>query len=96
MKPQIGMGITINGWTDRTPGTIIQISLSMKQIVIQEDKATRTDNNGMSESQSYTYEVDPNGAIQTATLRKDGTYRITGSTRLVHLGDRRKYHDYSF
>ena len=90
------MGATIIGWTDRTPATIIQIALNNKKIVIQEDSAIRIDNNGMSEVQSYEYSRDPNGEIYTATLRKDNTYRITGSKIIVAIGSRRKYHDYSF
>jgi hypothetical protein len=96
MKPEIGIGVTINHYTDQTPGTVVQVSPTRKKIVIQEDKANRTDNNGMSECQSYEYERDPNGTFYVATLRKDGTYRITGSTRTVSIGNRRKYHDYSF
>lgn len=96
VEPNIGMGATIYHWSDRTPVTVIRISPSLKQIVLQEDKAIRTDNNGMSEWQSYNYECDPNGELYFATLRKDGKYRITGSTRLVGLGERHKYHSYSF
>lgn len=94
--PSIGMGATVNHWTDRSAVTLIQITHNGKRLVLQEDKATRTDNNGMSESQQYEFERDPNGAIYHATLRKDGTFRVTGSTRIVHLGNRYKYHDFSF
>ena len=94
--PEVGMGATINYWSDRHPGTIIQVTRNYKRIVIQEDIATRIDNNGMSESQKYTYQPDPNGVIYIATLRKDGRYRITGGKTFVSIGYRDRYYDYSF
>ena len=96
LTPHIGMGATINHWTDRTPVTIINITHKEKRLTLQEDKATRTDKNGWSDSQSYIYENDPNGSIWVATLRKDGTYRLSKGSSLIVLGHRRKYHDYSF
>lgn len=95
-RPELGDGVTIYGWSDRTPGTVIQVSQSAKRIVIQEDNAIRTDNNGMSESQTYRYERDEKGAIHIATLRKNDVYRLVGGTTLVHVGERQKYYDYSF
>jgi len=92
----IGMGATINHWSDRSPATVIQITHNGKRLVLQEDKTTRLDKNGMSDCQEYSYERDTEGSITIATLRKDGTYRVMGSTRSISLGDRHKYHDYSF
>src|SRR5271170_4584976 len=92
----IGMGATIQIGSDSHPATIIQVSSSGKRIVLQEDLATRLDNNGMSDSQSYTYQTDPNGEINIATLRKDGRYRLIGKKAPVSIGMRRKYHDFSF
>jgi hypothetical protein len=94
--PVIGMGGTLLYHSDRSPITVIQVLHNGKRLVLQEDKATRTDSNGMSESQSYDYEIDPNGAIHYATLRKDGTYRLVGGKTRVSLGNRSKYYDYSF
>jgi hypothetical protein len=95
-KVERGMGATICHWSDRTPATVIDMTASGKTITLQADKYTRTDDNGMSEDQSYEYERDPNGTIYRATLRKDGRYRLVGSKEQVSLGSRRKYHDYSF
>lgn len=95
-KPRLGMGVTINHYSDRTPATIISITHNGKRIVLQEDESIRIDNNGMSESQHYSYELDPNGALHFATLRKDGSFRLTGSKTFISLGIRQKYHDYSF
>lgn len=94
--PTIGMGVTIQYYSDREAGTIIQVTQNGRRIVIQEDTATRTDNNGMSESQSYEFAPNPEGTIHIATLRKDGTYRLQGSKERVYLGTRDKYYDYSF
>jgi hypothetical protein len=90
------MGATIHIGSDSHPATVIQVTNNGKNVVVQEDIATRTDSNGMSESQSYTYEPDPQGTIYTASLRKDGRYRITGGKMPISIGFRRKYYDYSF
>lgn len=95
-EPFIGQGATIYWWSDRTPCTVIQITHNGNRLVLQEDTAIRTDNNGMSESQTYEYETNPNGTIYHATRRQNGAFRLTGQTTLVSLGDRQKYHDYSF
>jgi len=95
-NPMIGMGATIQVGSDSYPATVIQVTNNGKRVVVQEDNATRTDSNGMSESQSYTYEPNPNGTIYIATLRKDGRWRVTGGKTPVSLGFRRKYYDYSF
>lgn len=96
MKPVVGMGATIIHWTDRTPATIIDVSMSGKKILLQEDCSIRIDSNGMSEDQSYSYERDINGVIYSASLRKDGKYKITGTNTVIAIGNRRKYYDYSF
>lgn len=95
-QPAVGMGVTISYHSDSSPGTIIQVLHNGRRLVIQEDKSIRTDSNGMSESQSYDYELDLNGTIHYASLRKDGTYRLLGGKTRIWLGSRRKYHDYSF
>lgn len=96
IEPAIGMGVTICYWSDRIPGTIVQISSSKKTIFIQEDYYQRIDNNGLSESQEYQYSRNIDGAIHTATRRKDGSFRISKSKTLVALGHRRKFYDFSF
>ena len=93
--PVVGMGATIMHWSDRDPATIIEVK-SPRRIVIQKDKYTRTDNNGMSSSQTYTYEPDPDGSIYFVTKRKGGEWRISKDNTLISLGNRRRYHDYEF
>jgi len=92
----IGMGATIQIGSDAYPATVIQVTNNGKRVVVQEDTATRVDNNGMSESQQYTYEPNLQGTIHIATLRKDGRWRLTGGKTPISLGFRRKYYDYSF
>lgn len=98
--PVVGMGVTGLGYTDRHPYTVIEV-VNSKTLRIQEDKATRTDTNGMSETQSYDYEADPNGKILTITLRKNGQWRVKApkivpEASRFQVGVRCKYHDYSF
>lgn len=94
--PELGMGATLVRWTDRHAGTVVYVSPSGHKISVQRDKATRTDTNGMSDAQTYEFEADPNGAVETYTRRKDGTYRQAGGTSRCLLGSRSHYHDFSF
>jgi len=46
--------------------------------------------------QRYSYERDLDGPTTKATLRKDGTWRVSRSTERVTIGARHKYYDYNF
>jgi hypothetical protein len=97
--PEVGMGATLLSWTDRKAATIIEVSKSGKKITVQPDKATRTDSNGMSESQSYTYEPNPKAYTTEYSLRQNGRWvrvgdSMTGSSLIVGLRD--EHYDYSF
>ena len=94
--PEIGMGVTIYYYSDRTAATIIEMSKSKQTLILQEDLATRIDKNGPSTDQTYSYERNYEGLIHKATLRKDGRFRIAKSRSLVALGFREEYYDYSF
>lgn len=96
VEPEIGTPATICHWTDRSPATVIKVTHNGRRLVLQADKAIRIDKNGMTDVQSYLYEIDPEGTLYHATLRKDGSFRLVGSKQTVSLGSRRKYHDYSF
>ena len=87
----VGMGATVLMWTDRKAGTIIKVTPT--QIHVRLDKATRTDSNGMSDCQSYSYEADPAGSVYIFRKTKKG-YRCHGQGLLI--GSREQYHDYSF
>lgn len=90
------MGATICYGSDRIPATVIQITNSGKRIILQEDIAIRTDHNGMSECQNYIYSRNLEGDVHIASLRKDGSFRISNSRTKVVIGVRQKYYDYSF
>lgn len=94
------MGATILMWTDRLAVTIVEVSANGRRVVVQRDKATRTDSNGMSDAQSYTYEPDTDAPRQTFTLRKNGQWvrqgDNMGSGTKLSIGHRSHYHDYSF
>lgn len=98
--PVVGMGCTLLGWTDRHPATVIAVSSNGRTIEIQEDTATRTDKNGMSEYQTYEYSRNESGSKHTYTLRKNGAWVRQGeglrNGSHLRMGERNKYHDYSF
>lgn len=106
LEPVIGMGVTFLRWTDREAGTIVEI-LPNGYIGVKEDNAVRIDKNGFSEDQVYEYSLKPNAV--TRYYRKNKTARWesvkfnTNSKRWkkggdspIRLGDRDKYHDFSF
>lgn len=96
-KPEVGMGATILMATDRRAATIIWVSESGRQVIIQEDKAIRVDSNGMSESQEYRYERDEDSTPVKYSLRKDGAWRQVGQSQGgLLIGRRSEYYDYSF
>ena len=91
-KPEVGMGATILMWTDRHACTIVKVTRT--QVHVQEDKAIRTDNLGMSDFQSYRYERNPEAGVLIFRLRKNGAYKGPGGQ--LRIGQRDAYHDYSF
>jgi hypothetical protein len=94
--PEVGDGATVVYWTDRKAATVIEVSQTGHQITVQEDTATRTDKNGMSDAQSYEYTRNAEGATHEATRRKDGSYRLKGGDTRVLVGVRDHYYDFSF
>jgi hypothetical protein len=92
--PKVGDGATLLHWTDRSPATVVWVSPSGKTIHLQEDDATRTDDNGMSECQNYTFTPNPAAVKLVARLTKKGWKVLKGAQ--VRIGNRSKYHDYSF
>jgi len=102
----VGVGATILSWSDRRAGTIIEVGANkageITEFCVQIDKATRTDTNGMSDAQTYSYEADPNGCtyrIKRVTRGKaKGQWRVGGTKdgQGVLIGKRDKHFDYSF
>lgn len=97
--PELGMGATELCYTDRHAFTVVEI-IDAKTVVVQADKAIRTDSNGMSDSQSYEYEPNPDGHKVTVTLRKNGHWVVKGEPmrngKVFSIGRRSEYHDFSF
>lgn len=93
---EIGDGATILMWTDRKAATVIEKRPGRYPVVvIQRDRATRTDDRGFSEMQDYEFERDPAGAIEEVSYRR-GAWRVRGSDNGVRFGARDHYHDFSF
>lgn len=97
--PEVGMGATLLGWTDRHAATIVEVP-NERTVVVQADTATRTDNNGMSDAQSYDYAANPDAPRVTYTLRKNGRWVRKGESSKngarLSIGHRSSYYDYSF
>lgn len=98
--PEVGMGATRYGYSDRHAMTVIKVSQDGRRVRAQYDHAKRTDDNGMSECQAYEFTRNTDGAVETFSLRKNGRWVLTryptnDGPRLV-LGHRDKYHDFSF
>ena len=94
-RPEVGQGATELCYSDRHAYTITKVSESGKAFWAREDKATRTDKNGMSESQGYTFTPDPDGREVEVRWTGRGWKRVKHSS-YFKVGVREKYHDYSF
>jgi hypothetical protein len=99
LAPEVGMGVTYLGWSDRRPFTVIEI-VSPKKIVIQADIVKRIDSNGASPHQEYEYYPDPEGVKRTLTQRRNGMWIEVGNSMRTgsayRVGLREMYHDYTF
>jgi len=95
----VGMGATKYVGSDRYPFTVVKI-LSPKRILIREDKAIRTDNNGaFTEQQEYRYEADPAGRTYTISLRHNGLWYEVGQPAkwtFFSVGERDAHQDPHF
>jgi hypothetical protein len=94
-EPAVGEGATVIWYTDRFPATVLRISPNRKTAWLREDRAIRTDHHGMSDSQSYRFEPDPEGREHVAHRKRDGRWQTLGG-QIVQFGARGRYHDYSF
>lgn len=103
---KVGDGVTVNMWSDRHAATIIKVTPC--SVTVQYDKATLDPNfkpewipGGFAghcinqEDQTYTYERDPNGRVETYRWsKKYGTYGTPGNLRLSK--GRHEFYDYNF
>lgn len=95
--PVVGMGATQIMYSDRHAFTVIAVAANGKSCTVQADTATRTDGNGMSDSQAYTFAPNPEGATYDLRLNKKGQWAVKGSPgQIFGMGYRSEYHDFSF
>lgn len=96
---QIGQGCTYHIGSDRYPYTLVEI-LTSNRVVLQRDNYTRTDKNGISENQTYSFEPDPLAIRIVVSRRKDGRWRRqgekSGGSGFFTLKGRNAYSDPSF
>lgn len=110
-KPEVGMGATVLSWSDREGATVVE-AYEIKggyEVVVQEDDFKRIDKNGMSECQDYEYTANPNA--RKLRFRFDDKHRgwrevyvkengrvclVKGGGHGLRIGERDKYHDFSF
>lgn len=96
--PEIGMGVTILGWTDRHAGTILEVSKDGKSITIARDEAKPL-HKGMTDCQDYEYKHGTK-PYATYTLRRNGRWVAKGQTMnggsSLKIGERDEYYDFSF
>jgi hypothetical protein len=100
-------GATLLSWTDRKAATVVDLFTKGKYtyVTVQRDNAERSDNNGMSDAQSYTYTRNPNGCKETFRITdkgfvkvyvsENGRFKKAGVGGLA-LGVRREHYDFSF
>jgi hypothetical protein len=102
-QPIVGMGVTQICYSDRRAFTVIA-TLGHKEILIQKDRAIRTDKNGPSDWQNYTFEPNPDGEVvtlvfKTSKKKPNGRWVAKGDSingvRFI-LGIRKEHFDYSF
>lgn len=90
-EPYVGQGGTYSIGTDRYAVTVIAVSPSGHRVTVRDDRAIRIDDHGMSDSQFYRFEENPEGEVRTFNRCATG-YRC-GSRRL-HLGKRSAFYDF--
>ena len=101
--PKVGTGVTEIMYSDRHAYTVVEAPERFPvgaRIVVQRDKATRTDKNGMSDAQSWRFEQDTEGPRVTLSLRKNGRWVPVGqglnSGGRWLVGVRMEHYDFSF
>lgn len=111
-EPKVGMGVTLLGWTDRYPGTIVDVFVqgAYEYIAIQEDNYVRTDNNGFSESQTYEYSRNPRASLIyyrrkraqgndgrfVRTVKNENDRWVNIDSKGIRIGERERYWDPCF
>lgn len=92
--PEVGMGLTVVHYTDRSAGTVTRVSPSGKTLWYTDDDAQRIDKLGMTDSgQQYAFTPRKDAPERKALLR-NGCWKSNGQSLIV--GRREAYYDYSF
>lgn len=100
-EPQVGMGVTHYGWSDRDPYEIIEVK-DARHITVRSLGWKRIDDNGMSECQEYEFYSDPNGRVERLYKNNKGRWvKRVGRNGVDNYGGWRigraeKYYDFSF
>lgn len=94
MKPEVGMGLTVGIGSDRHAYTIVSVSPTGKSFTATQDRAIRTDDNGMSDLQTYRFEPIPNGELVRFSSRL-GVWQCVYGKRIT-LGVRSAFYDFTF
>ena len=104
--PQIGMGATLLSYTDRNPATVVGWDMVKAIVTVQEDDYKRIDKNGLSESQEYEYTQNTSNYKVSFKWTKKGWVRVVFNPETnrwkqspcggLYIGEREKYHDFSF
>jgi hypothetical protein len=89
-----GDGATVHTGSDSHPYTVVGFSDNGHILYLRADNYKRTDDNGMSDCQEYEYTPNPTAGVASAYLDKRGYYKL--GRRIVSLGVRRAYYDFSF
>ena len=90
---QVGMGGTLNYWTDNKPVTIIAVSKSGRVVTVQKDRVVHS-----ADGESQEFQLDPEGSILKFSRRKNGRWIEVGQSGGLSLsiGRRHYYYDRSF
>lgn len=106
--PEVGMGATLLGWTDRSPATIIKVEEAGKflYITVRSDFARVVSGSAHDGSAEYEYSPNPEGYEQIFRIKEGGTWekvvRNLDTGRWVKreggifIGKRERYYDPSF
>lgn len=107
LVPQVGMGATVRGYSDRHPYEVVAVSPSGKQVTLRAMKAERDPTwqpewvaGGFAghctnqHDQRWVLSSDPNGEIVKAHLRKDGQFYE--GCNPVTIGHAYRFYDYNF
>jgi hypothetical protein len=90
-----GLGATLCAGSDRYAYTLVGWTANGEIIYVTKDKATRTDKNGQSEDQTYSYETQKEALPEKAVWsRQQKRYRLSGMG--LYLGVRKEYSDPGF